>query len=66
MLFDGDSNPKRIFGMSLTFVGVMVYTWLKQRIKEQEEWDKSTASQAVAVERAVETSGDEVQLIAKS
>jgi len=38
LLFGGDTNPKRMGGMALTFAGVVLYTTLKQRITEN--WDK--------------------------
>ena len=66
LLFDGDSNPKRLFGMGLTLLGVILYTFLKQRIQEQEEWDNSASSQAVAAEETGGEDGDNVQLVAKS
>ena len=51
-LFDGDTDPKRLAGMALTFCGVVIYTTLKQSISEN--WDKGTKS-----------GGDGVAMIAK-
>ena len=47
-MFNGDTNPKRLIGMAITFGMVVVYSVLKQRISEN--WDKAPAARAAEKE----------------
>ena len=45
IFFAGDTNPKRLMGMACTFIGVVIYSHLKQTITEN--WDKSSKDGAL-------------------
>jgi solute carrier family 35 protein E3 len=45
-LFGGDTNPKRLLGMLVTFIGVVVYGHLKMnQTQTAENWDKKNGAQ---------------------
>ena len=62
LLFNGDTNTKRMMGMAITFFGVVVYTTLKQRISES--WDNAKGTGSVLpVSVKSNSDGSNVQLM---
>ena len=55
VFFGGDTNPKRLFGMFLTFCGVVWYGHLKlTQASSQENWDKGSKAESGGAEKAAE------------
>ena len=67
LFFGGDTNSKRLFGMFLTFCGVVWYGHLKlTQASSKENWDQ--AKNVGGDEAAAKSEGDgaEVQMVSKA